>query len=214
VRRKASFIVGFLLLVCGLVHGKTVSGFIIDADGVRIEGDLKITAFCGPGVFRLNSFEQVSLHASIKFRAEGKRRFKEYYPESINGYAFLFKGQWVVYTSTLAPYHYFSKIKSHPAFLRVIETGTIKLFDRRRGYKLRAEEVVVADYYVADERDNLFRLSGKDVKNLQVFLQEKINMDVAFFEELSYKVEIRNLKWLIMDYNDWMIMSLQRNKAI
>ena len=214
VNLKRSFIVGIFMVVFGLVHGKTVPGFVIDVEGNRIEGDLKITAFCGSDAFRFNSFEQVSLHAAIKFRAKGKRRFKEYFPESINGYAFMFKRQWVVYTSTLAPYHYFGKIKSQPAFLRVIETGHIKLFDRRRSYKLGSEEIVVADYYVADEVDNLYRLSGKDVKNLQAFLQDYLNMSDEFFEDINYSIEVRNLKWIVMDYNDWIILLSQSVKDI
>lgn len=214
VKLKRSFIVGIFLVVFGLVHGKTVPGFVIDVDGNRIEGEMKITAFCGSDAFRFNSFEQVSLHAAIKFRAQGKRRFKEYFPETINGFAFMFKQQWVVYTSTLAPYHYFGKIKSQPVFLRVIEIGQIKLFDRRRSYKLGSEEIVVADYYVADEADNLYRISGNDVKNLHAFLIAKLQMRDAFFDDIDYKVEIRNLKWIVMDYNDWIMLYSQVVKDI
>lgn len=206
MRSSKCIILNFLfigLCIVGL-EAKNVPGFIINSEGKRIEGAIKIGAFCSSDIFRINSFEQVSLHAAVRFRETGKS-FKEYFPGGINGFGFQFKGRWVVYISTLAPFHYFNKIKSKRAFLRIVESGPIKLFDLRRQCHLGDEKVVIPEYYLADECDNLFRLSGRDVVDIKDFLIEKLKVNEDFFKQIDYDIKIRNLKWLVMDYNRWLV---------
>ena len=48
----------------------------------------------------------------------------------------------------------------------------------------------VKDLGVAFETDNLYRLFGKDVKNLHVFLQDKLNMSFLKISIIRLKFEI------------------------
>lgn len=194
-----------LLLIIPLsISAKKVDGFIIAKDGNKIYGQIRLTSVHYPsGAISINNINYTPLYVSVFFQEKGTKRFKEYYPEDIDGYSFFYDDQQIYFFSIGLPFNEWGRTKIKKKFLRLVEAGHLILFDSQTLIRMGYEYSEFTDYYISDNKNNISNLANNPYSNLEEYLVKHIKIEREFLRNQPYKIHIRNIKRIIRSYNNW-----------
>jgi hypothetical protein len=194
-----------ILLIAVLnLSAKGVDGYIIAKGGEKIYGSIRVSSVHYPtGAISINNINYTPLYVSVFFKETGKKRFKEYFADEIDGFSFYYQDQQIFFFSIGLPVREWDQVKMHKKFLRLIVNGYFILFDSKSLVRFGDNYTEVTDYYVSDAQNKVFNIADYDFAHFKEFLLKQLKMEPEFIKNQPYKINAKNIKTIIINYNQW-----------
>ncbi len=199
----------YLLLILVLIgmadlSAKEVDGYIIAKGGEKVYGLIRLTSVHYPsGAVSINNINYTPLYVSVFFKEKNGKRFKEYFADDIDGFSFYYHDQQIFFFSIGFPVREWNQVKIYRKFLRLVVNGYLILFDSKNLVRFGNNYTEVTDYYISDAQNKIFNLADNDFSNFDNFLIKQLKIDAEFLRNQPYKINVRNIKSIIINYNQW-----------
>jgi len=200
---KVIYIIALIILY-GSVNAKELDGYIITKNGDKKHGFIQVSSVNYPnGDVIVNNINYLPFYVSVLFKESGTKTFIEYFAQDIEGFSFIYGGQEIFFFSIQLPYQSWGKPKYRKKFLRLIVNGTLILFDHKRQVYYGYNYTESTEYFISDQLNRIIDVSDNDYPTLEEFLLKECKMDQEFIRNQPYKINVRNLKEIIYNYNRW-----------
>ncbi len=196
-----------LLFICIYfqLHSKEADGYIITKGGEKVYGSIRLTSVNYPtGAISINNINFVPLYTSVFFKEKNAKRYKEYFAKEIDCFSFFFQDQQIFFFSIELPVREWNQIKMHKKFLRLVVNGHLILFDSKSLIKFGNNYTEVTDYYISDAQSHIFNIAENNYPKFEDFLSKRLKIEREFIRNQHYKINAKNIKKIIVNYNQWM----------
>jgi hypothetical protein len=194
----------FVLIGMADLSAKEVDGYIIAKGGEKIYGSIRLTSVHYPtGAVSINNINYTPLYVSVFFKEKNGKRFKEYFADDIDGFSFYYQDQQIFFFSIGLPVREWNQVKIYKKFLRLVVNGHLILFDSKNLIRFGNNYTEVTDYYISDAQNKIFNLADNDFSNFDDFLIKQLKIDTEFLRNQPYKINAKNIKSIIINYNQW-----------
>lgn len=194
----------FLSLIYSSLSARELDGFIVFNNGNKIEGKIRVTSVNYPtGAITVNNINYVPLYVSVFFKENGTRRFKEYYANDIDRFGFVYDGQDIYFFSVALPVKEWNQFKYKKKFLRLLVNGQLVLYDNKSLVKFGNDYTEITDYFISDNHNNVTNVADNEYATFEDYLVKGLKIDKEFLKNQPYKINIRNIRDIIYNYNKW-----------
>jgi len=186
------------------IIAKEVDGYIIKTNGEKVYGFIRLTSVHYPtGAVSINNINYVPLYVSVFFKERDGKRFKEYFANQIDGFSFYYQDQQLFFFSIGMPVREWNQVRMHKKFLRLLINGHLILFDSKSLIRYGNNYTEVTDYYVSDAKNIISNIADNEYAKFEDYLVKHLKIDEEFIRNQHYKVNAKNIKTIILNYNKW-----------